>query len=214
MLIIDAHKAVVERERGSAMVEFTLAAGLFLVPLLLGTMVIGQNLIREIETTQVCRDAGHMYAYGVDFSQAANQNLLVDIGQGLNLQTSGGEGVVILSTVTYIGPNDCTAGGYQANSSSCANLNQTVFTRRIVIGNSSIQSSAFGTPNSSLMDSSGNISQAGYLNNTSTRATNFSNLIPLTSGQYAFMSEMYVATPDLSVWSFLGTTGVSARSIF
>ncbi len=196
------------------MVEFTLAMSVFLVPLLFGTMVIGQNLIREIEVTQLCRDASHMYAYGVDFSQPTNQNLLVDIGQGLNFQTSGGNGVVILSTVTYIGPNDCVAGGYQPNGSSCANINQTVFTRRIVVGNSSIKSSAYGTPNASLIDSSGNISQAGYLNNTSTRAVNFSNLIPLTSGQYAFMAETHVATPDLSWWGYLGTTGVDARSIF
>ena len=193
------------------MVEFTLATALFLVPLLFGTMVIGQNLLREIEVTQVSRDAGHMYSYGIDFSQTANQNLLVDIAKGLSFQTSGGNGVVILSTVTFIGPNDCAAGGYGNN---CANVNQTVITRRIVIGNSAIKSSAFGTPNASLMDSSGNVSQAGYLNDTSTRAAGFSSLIPLVSGQYSYMSEMYVSTPDLSWWSYLGTTGVSARSIF
>jgi len=202
------------RERGSVMIEFTLATSLFLVPLLLGTMVIGQNLIREIEVTQVCRDAGHMYSYGVDFSQSANQNLLVNLAQGLSFQTSGGNGVVILSTVTFIGPNDCVAGGYQPNGSSCANLNQTVFTRRIVVGNASVKASAFGTPSAGLIDSSGNISQAGYLNNTSTRATGFSSLVALTSGQFSFMSEMYVATPDLSFWTYLGTTGVSARTIF
>ena len=201
-------------ERGSAMVEFTLAAGLFLVPLLLGTIIIGQNLIREIETTQVCRDASHMYAYGVDFSVPSNQQILVNIGQGLNLQVSGGNAVVILSTVTYIDGTACQAGGYQPNSSSCANYDQTVFTRRIVIGNSSIRQSAFGTPNPSLIDSSGNISPAGYLNDTSTRAVGFSTLIPLSAGQFAYMGEMFLSSPDLDWWGFLGNTGTSARSIF
>jgi hypothetical protein len=199
------------RERGGAIVEFTLAMSFLLMPLLLGTMVIGQNLIREIEVTQVCRDAGHMYSYGIDFSQSGNQDLLVKIAQGLSFQKSGGNGVVILSTVTYISSNDCQAGGFGSN---CANVNQTVFTRRIVVGNASVKSSAFGTPSASLIDSSGNISQAGYLNNTSTRAVGFSNLVNLTSGQFSFMSEMYVATPDLSFWSYLGSTGVSARTIF
>lgn len=196
------------------MVEFTCAAGLFLVPLLLGTIVIGQNLIRAIETTQVCRDASHMYAYGVDFSQPSNQNILINIGQGLNLQVSGGNGVVILSTVTYIDGTACQAGGYQPNASSCANYMQTVFTRRLVIGNSSIRSSAFGTPNPSLIDSSGNISQAGYLNDTSTRAVGFSSVVPLSANQFAYMGEMYVASPDLNWWGLLGNTGSSARSIF
>mgnify|MGYP001312410074 CR=1 FL=1 len=196
------------------MVEFTLVTSVFLVPLLLGTMIIGQNLIREIEVTQVCRDAGHMFSYGIDFSLPVNQTLLVNLAQGLQLQTSGGNGVVTLSTLTFVGPNDCIAGGYQANGSSCANLNQTVFTRRIVVGNISLHASAFGTPNASLIDSSGNISAAGYLNNTSTRATGFSSLVQLSSGQFAYLSEMYVATPDLSVWSYLRTTAVSARSIF
>ena len=196
------------------MVEFTLAAGLFLVPLLLGTIVIGQNLIREIEVTQVCRDSAHMYSYGIDFSQSQNQNLLVNLAQGVNLQVTGGNDVVTFSTITFVGPNDCTAGGYQPNASSCANMNQTVITRRIVVGNSSLQPSAFGTPNPSLMDSSGNISTAGYLNDTSTRATNFSSLIPLASGQFAYVSEMYVSTPGASWWTYLGNTAVSARFIF
>jgi hypothetical protein len=202
------------RERGSAMVEFTLATSLFLAPLLFGTMVIGQNLIREMEVTQVCRDAGHMHSYGVDFSLPANQNLLVNIARGLSFQTSSGNGVVILSTLTYVDSNDCIAGGYQPNGSSCANFNHTVITRRIVVGNASVKASSFGTPNASLIDSSGNVSPAGYLNNTSTRADGFASLVALTSGQYSYLSEMYVDTPDLSWWSYLGATGVSARSIF
>lgn len=196
------------------MVEFTLATGFFLVPLLCGTMVIGINLIREMEVTQVCRDVCHMHSFGVDFSIPANQNLIVNLAQGLSFQASGGNGVIILSTLTFVGPNDCVAGGYQPNGSSCANMNQTVIMRRVVIGNASLQASAFGTPNASLIDSSGNVSPPGYLNNTSTRATGFSGLVTLASGQYSYLSEMYVATPDLSWWSYLGTTGVSARSIF
>lgn len=200
-------------EQGAALVEF-LISGVVWIPFLFGTMILGLNIIRAIQVTQVCRDAGHMYSEGIDFSQTNNQNLLIALAQGLNMTTTGGNGNIILSTVTYIGASDCTAGGLQANSTSCPNMNQQVFISRVIIGNSSTQASTFGTPNSADIDSSGNIAAKYYLTDTSTRAVGLSNLITLSSGQDAYMSEMFVSSPDLSWWNFLGTPGVSSRSIF
>src|SRR5690349_11516666 len=94
------------RERGSALIEFVLAFSLFWLPLFFGTLVIGFSLIRGVQVTQICRDAGHMYSYGIDFSQQSYRNLLAGIAQGYNL-TSSGNGVVVLSTVTYITSTDC-----------------------------------------------------------------------------------------------------------
>jgi len=201
------------REHGGALMEFSFST-LFWVPLLLGTMVLGLNLSRAIRVTQFCRDAGHMYAYGVDFSQSANQNLLIQLATGLNITTTGGNGVVIFSTITSIAASDCTAGGLQANSSQCPNLNYMVFTNRIVIGNSSLTPSAFGTPNASDMDSSGSIPSSKFLTDTSTRAVGFSNLIMVASGQYAYVSEAHFSSPDYDWTGFLTGTGVAARSIF
>jgi hypothetical protein len=201
------------RESGSALMEFSFST-LFWVPLLLGTMVLGLNLSRSIHVTEVCRDAGHMYAYGVDFSQAGNQNLLLLLATGLNITATGGNGVIIFSTITYIAASDCTAGGLSANSSQCPNLNYMVFTQRLVIGNSSLKASAFGTPNSSDMDSSGSIPSSKFLTDTSTRATGFSNLINIASGQYAYVSEAYFSSPDYDWTGFLTGTGVAARNIF
>ena len=202
------------RERGSAVIEFAFCFALFWIPLFLGTIVIGFNLIRAVQVTQVCRDAGHMYAYGIDFSQSAYQSLLVNLATGLNMTTTGGNGVVILSTVTYIDSGACTAGGYQADTSHCPNLNTIVFTRRIVIGNSSLHSSNLGSPNSAEMDSSGNVSVSGYLTDTSNQVASFSSVIPLTSGQFAYVSEMFVQSPDTNWWFYSTTPMVSARSIF
>src|SRR4051812_8780367 len=95
-------------EKGSVLIEFVLAAGFLLVPLFLGTVVFGLNLIRANQVTEVCRAAAHMYAYGVDFSQTASKNLLLQISRGLNMTINGGNGVVILSMVTYIDDSDCT----------------------------------------------------------------------------------------------------------
>ncbi len=196
-------------QRGSALVEFVLCMALLIVPLLLGTAVLGLNLIREIQVTELCRDATHMYSQGVDFTQTSYQTELFKIAQGLNITASGGNGVIILSTVTYIDSNACARGGY--SNANCTNLNQNVFTNQVVIGNSALRASAFGTPP---VDSSNsdNVTQTNYLTNTSARST-FS-IIPLAANQYAYVGETYFSTPDLSWWGTLGTTGISARFIF
>lgn len=205
-------------ECGSALVEFVVGFSLFWTPLFLGTLVLGFNLIRAVQVTQVCRDAGHMYSQGIDFSNDVNPNpyqtLLIDLATGLNMTVSGGNGVIVLSTITYIGSSDCTSAGLHANSNSCPNLNYAVFTNQVVIGNSSLHASAFGTPSTSGMQTNGDIQSSTYLTNTADRATNFENVIPLAADQYAYVSEMWVTSPDISWWSFLGSTGASARSIF
>jgi hypothetical protein len=100
------------------------------------------------------------------------------LASGLNMTTTGGNGVVVLSTITYADATACQAAGLQNN---CPNQGQAVFTRRIVIGNQSLQASAFGTPASNIMDSSGNISNTNYLTNASAVANGFLSVIPLQS---------------------------------
>jgi hypothetical protein len=200
-----------DRERGSALVEFLFASALLIVPLLIGTAGIGQNLIRANSVTGVCRDAAHMYAYGVDLSTAAGKNLVVQLGQGLGITANGGNGTVLLSTITYVDDNDCKAAGLKADNTNCPNRQNMVFTRRIVIGNSSLLTSAFGTPKSSILTSDGSIVTQDYLTDSTARVANFASLIPLTSGQYAYVAEMYVSAPPYNPF---GSGGVSSRSIF
>ncbi len=187
------------------MVEFVLCMLLW-VPFFLGMWMIGINLIRAIEVTEVCRDAAHMSAFGIDFSTTGNQAVLQKVAQGIDISATG-SGVVILSTVTMIGDSDCTAAGLDPNG-SCTNNHQHVFTRQIIIGNSSVRASAFGTPKPGDIDSNGNIAPGTYLTDTTCVAKGFSNLMTLASGQYAYMAEMTVNSPDLS------NAASSARSIF
>src|SRR5450432_3164442 len=85
------------RRSGAATVEFALIL-LVLVPLLLGTGVVGVNMIRTLQTVQLARDAGHMYARGVDFSQPGNVTILMDLGQSVGLAAgSSGSAEVTLS---------------------------------------------------------------------------------------------------------------------
>ena len=196
------------RQRGNELIEFALVATL-LLPLLFGTVVVGLNLGRSIQVTQVSRDAGHMYARNVDFSAPANQALIERLAQGLDIHATGGSGVVILSTVTFIGQAQCTAAGL--SSGACANLNYPVIINRIVIGNSSARSSAFGAPNPELIDGSGNVDD--YMTNTSARADGFNSVLALQPGDLAYVSEVFASSSSYGMPGYQ-TTGVYCRTVF
>jgi hypothetical protein len=196
--------------------------GLFWVPLFLGTVQFGFRLIRAVQVNQVCRDAGHMYAFGIDFSQPSNKYLLASFGPSLSVDptAAGGNGEVILSTINYVDDAQCLAGGY-LTTLLCPNYQKDVIIRQIIVGKA-FKQSAFNTPDPSIIDSSGNVQSGnlltrGYLNDPTTIATNFSSLITLSSGvsgqQTAYVSEMFVQSSTFNLY-FPGTTWVSSRNIF
>jgi len=204
------------REGGTAVIEFVLSTGLIIIPIFFGLIVIGLSLILANQVTEVCRDTGHMFAYGVDFSQSASQLLVTQqLAQGLGMTPTGGKGVIYLSTLTYVDSTSCTAAGLQANTTSCPNMNQTVVIKRLIIGNAGVQAAAFapGIP-ASIIGSTGDISSANYLTSSSVQANNFANVISLTVGQYAYVSEMFVNPPVGGVWSLFSSNVVAARSVF
>jgi TadE-like protein len=204
------------KQRGSTILEFALVAP-FLIVSLFAVAGLGISLGRYIQALQVCRDTAHMYADGVDFTQAGNQNLLVLMAQGSNMTATGGNGVIILSRISTVFQADCDAAGIV----SCNNLGLAVFVQRVVIGNASLHTSAFGTPNAALADAQGNISPSVYLQNTdsSVRTSGFSALLtaagdPQNQGDAAWVVELYFSYPDMA---FLGTAqpgGVYTRFIY
>jgi len=204
--------------RGSSYVEFAFAV-MVLTPLLLGTTGIGMNLLLAYQASQLSRDAGHMYARQVDFSQPGNQTILANLGSGVGLSaTSGvlgssgtGNAVAVFTTVTYIDDAACQKGGYADTSgvhtSVCKNWSDWVFQNRIVIGNSKLTTTNYGSPITSnaptgttpvTVNSSGNISVTDQLTNPNDIAT-FTAINPyssanggsgLPSGQQIFISEV------------------------
>lgn len=194
--------------RGSELIEFALIVT-FLLPILFGTFVVGLNLGRSIQVTQVSRDAGHMYARSVDFSDPANQEIIVRLAQGLDITATGGSGVVVLSTVMFIGQAQCDAAGL--GGGACTNLNQPVFIHRIVIGKVSARPSAFGTPAAGLIDSTGKVSD--YLTDGSARTTGFSAVLPLQPGEVAYVAEVYVPSSNYGMPGY-ESTGVYSRTVF
>ena len=190
-------------EKGSAMVEFALVAALVGVPALLGMTVVGLNMVRAIQVNQVNRDAGHMFATGVDFTQPANQGMLLQIAQGLGFDSNTGNGVIILSAIQKLDAAACGTG-------PCGNLGYPVITQRIVIGNPAKRASAYGSPP---VDGSGHV--VNYKNDPNARAAAFSpNVMAMSDGDLAYVAETYLASPDYDVSGYLTGTGVHAQAIF
>jgi len=201
-----------QRQRGSSAIEFAFCS-LILMPLLLGGLSVGFNLVRATQVAQFARDAGHLYAYGIDFTQPSAQQMLVKLATGLDFATSGGTGAVIFAKVLMVGPNDCTSGGLQANTASCPNLNQTVYTRWYRVGNRTLYSSRFGSPTTADA-STGIVASTSYLRDSTARASGVPSLITLAASQSIYLTEVYFSSSDYDLTGFLTGNGVYARSIF
>jgi hypothetical protein len=214
-----------KRQSGSTLLEFAIVVPC-LVLLFFGTVGVGVMMGRYIQCVQVDRDVTHMYSDGVDFTQTTPQNIVVQqLALGTGITATAGNGVIIFSQIQTVYQADCTSAGV----SNCANANLPVFTQRIVLGNSSLRTSNYGTPTHTLMDAEGNISPSVYLANTDSSvrvssgfetqlstaavAAGLSGTAPVQpQGNIAYMVEVYFQYPDIG---FLGwSTAGGAYSCF
>ena len=197
-----------QSQRGTAVIEFSLVTLTMFVPLLLVSIVLGLNLGRSIQATQVARDAGSMYMRGVDFSLSDNKLLIQRLANGLNMTTTGGNGVVILSTVTFIPASTCAP----ILPSPC-NSDKYVLTERITIGNSGLRTSNFATSGTVSQDASGNV--LNYMTDPNAVLSTFgTSVMTLSSGEYCYVSEAYFSSPDFDMPGTASGTGVYRRAIY
>lgn len=191
--------------------EFGLCAAL-LMPLYIWMVIMGLDLKRVMQTNQVSRDVGHMYARWVDFSKPGNQDLIVRLASGLGMTRTGGGGVVILSKLMKIGAQQCTDGGVA--QAQCSNVNQTVFVQRIVVGNKALAVSRYGTPVDSILNADGTIDAVDYLMNASAVSSNFTATLALGDGEVAYLSEAWFQSPVQDFPTVNNRGPVYARSIY
>lgn len=199
------------RQQGNALIEFALVIS-FLVMLLMGTFSIGMTLTKSVQAGVVARDAGAMFMRYIDFTLTSNKDLLVRLANGMGMTTTGGRGVVIMTQVMMIGATECSNGGY--STSACPNYNQPVVIKRVTVGNTALYTTTFGNPTASIIQSDGTISTANFLTNSTVRATNFSSVMTLNAGEYAFISEAYFTTPEIDMPGYRNNTYVYQRNIF
>ena len=212
---------------GQEIIEFGLVA-IVLIPLLLGSVVTGINVIRSTQAQSVCRDLDSLYIHGGDFSTYPMQQLAQRLARGLDLQIgssfsgnqynntgNAGDGLVTISQITYVGPTTgaiCTAVG----SSNCVNHDSFVFTQRIRFGNGTLvgqSTAALGDPTTSSISSSGLLlnpytdSGAKVPSSSQTALQNLWQVsgggrAPLTDGQVMYVVEFYLQPPGISIGSF------------
>ncbi len=163
-------------EQGQSIVEFGIASP-FLVFMSVGVFAVGLMLDRHLTLTQVVRNAGNMYARGIDFSSTQNKNFIVDAASGLDLHlNSGGSTAVYMSRLTRV-PDDaiCDTGG---GPRDCNNNGEVVISQRYMVGDSAAggsMDSHFGMP-TQFLDAAGNPATEGdhldFYDLTEARATN------------------------------------------
>jgi hypothetical protein len=197
-------RAICRRASGISSIEFAFAM-LVLVPLFLGTGATGINMVRTLQTEQLARDIGHMYARGLDFSLPGNRTVISKLGDNLGLSLTAGQGnaVVILSSLIYVDKAQCAAvGAVDAGgnpTAACTNYQKWVFTQRLTVGKSALRASNYGTPAVALLDpTTGKITQANYVKNAGALATlsgfnpysNANNIVQgIPSGQMLYLAE-------------------------
>jgi TadE-like protein len=204
------------RQKGMAIMEFAIIAP-FMVTALLGVVGVGMTLGCAMQVNQVTRDTAHMFFDGVDFSLTSNQAIVGRLATGTGLASdaigtinTSGNGVVILTQVIQVGSNQCNLGGYPPpNSGTCPNYGKLVIQKRIVIGNSTLRTSAFGTPTSSLLTGDGSIQPHDYCTDSSVvvPSTSPASSLSLAQDHYSFIVESYFNNPALS--GFLANTAYS-----
>lgn len=229
-----------KRQSGQEILEFGLVALCLYTPLLLGTFVVGMNLVKTIQAKNTVRDMADMYIHGADFSDGGYQTLTKELATGLNLQSpthaSGtqtlddtgttGDGIIWVSKVMYVG----TGGGNNAGN--------FVWVQRVRIGNKNLITgnikSFLGDPTTVpsadfLSDGEVDSSVIDYRNNTNDKlgttaqaamiALWITPLSPasrtaLVDGQVVYVVEGYFQTPQFSLGGAYNSNGVYARYFF
>jgi len=225
-------------ESGAAMIEGAFSTMIW-VPLLLGTLFFGSEFVTTLEAVQVTRDAGHMFARGVNFTTSAtasNQMLLARLGQQLGLATFDGSGnvtgvnttgpmTVTLTAIQNVSPAACAA---MNGTTTCPNVGMWVVTQQVIIGNSTLRTSNYtrnplpagemdAVTGAVLTTTSGVYTYPYYLSDTKFQLNNF-NLIPINNASGfpqdtpAYMAESFLQTPGVP--GFIGGGGIYTHTIF
>lgn len=171
---------------------------IFLIPLLIGVVMVSNSKDQTEQANQVSRDVASMYAQGVDFSNSANQKIAVRLAEGFGVRIGAGAGVLILSKIRRVSSADCQAAG----TGKCANSGVPVITQRLTIGSGNLRPSSFGNPDE-VDPRTGEV--LNWATDPSARAREF--YINLKPGESTYAAECYLWTSDAHA-------GVYSRAMF
>ena len=178
------------RHNSATSVPLYALGAIFLIPMVIGVLMVNGSARRNDHANQVSRDIASMYAQGLDFSNRANQDIALNVAEGLGINMHRGKGLLILSKIRMVHDSDCPPN-------ACPNKGYAVVTQRFVIGNPALRISSFGTP--AAVDSTGNV--RNWATDVSARAQDFP--VTLKPGEFTYAAECYLAS-----------TGIYSRAMF
>jgi hypothetical protein len=198
-------------ERGVSILEFALVAFPMLL-MMFGVVVIGVDLGRAIQVAQICRDADSMFSRGAPLYSSSGQAFLVQLGQNMNLQSSGGDGLIILSEIQFLPDPSCGV----PTSSTYANctVGTNVLMQRIYIGNAAITGSAtrFATAGAVSYNSLDQVNN--YTTDANAVISNFAASLQLKPLEESYVAEAYFQTATIGLGSLETSPGIYAQAFF
>jgi Flp pilus assembly protein TadG len=198
-------------QRGVSILEFALVV-IPMVFMMLGVVVIGVDLGRAVQVSQICRDADAMFMRGVPLYTSSAQSYLAQLGANMNLQTSGGDGLVTLSKIQFIPDPSCGAPTDSTYPNCTVGLNRLV--QRIVIGNTAIAgaSTRFPTAGAVSYDSLDQVNN--YLTDNNAIVSNFSTSLQLKPLEVSYVAEVYFQTPTVNFGTIQTSPGIYSQAFF
>jgi hypothetical protein len=185
------------------------------------------TLIRSLQASELVREANILQvddvvapSVSVDWSLASTQSVLLRTAPSLglsNANTSTGNGIVILTKIVNVGPIECSIGignAFDGTQATCPNLGSYVISRRISIGNTSVGSSAYGSP-SDTPNSSGYLTDAQICSDT---GNVIGTALPVNlqssvgADQYTLVSELFVNTASMGVFQVFTANNIYMRN--
>jgi hypothetical protein len=199
-----------KRERGTSILEFGLVA-IPTVFMMLGVVVVGVDLGRSVQVAQICRDADSMFVRGVPLYTTAAQGTIVRLGQNLNLQTSGGDGLIILSKIQSV-PDTTVCGAPGTTSyNNCATYTN-VLIQRIIFGDTTLAGTHFPTAGNVTYDSQDQVNN--YLTDVNAVVPNFSSTLSLRQKEFSYVAETFFRASTVNLGGFQGSPGTYAQAFF
>jgi hypothetical protein len=199
-----------KKEQGTSILEFGLVA-IPTVFMMLGVVVVGVDLGRSVQVAQICRDADSMFVRGVPLYTTAAQGTIVRLGQNLNLQTTGGDGLVILSKIQSV--KDVSACGLPGTTgyTNCTTY-RNVLVQRIIFGDTTLAGTHFPTAGSVTYDNQDQVNN--YYTDNNAVISNFSSTLNLNPTEISYVAETFFRSSTVNLGGFQGAPGTYAQAFF
>jgi Flp pilus assembly protein TadG len=200
------------RQKGSSVLEFALI-GMPTVFLLLGVVVIGIDLSRAVQVAQICRDSDSMFVRGAAMYSASAQAFIARLGAGMNMQTTGGDGLITLSKVQFIPDPSCGTPASPTYANCTTGVTRLM--QRIVIGDTTLPGTTYPTHGSVTYDALDQVNN--YLTDGNAVIDNFATLaFQLKPNEISYISEAYFRNSftSLNIWSSGSNQGVYSQAFF